>query len=194
MIAPGVLDEYRGRNTPGKKYDIVYCDPPWDYKGSTQYKQDTITSGAISHYPTVKLSNLKEMTIPNICATNCLLFMWTSSPHLDQAIELMKAWGFRYITIAFVWDKHITNPSHYTMSQIEICILGKRGKIPTPRGARNVKQFLSERRTAHSAKPNEIRERIHKMFPTQHKVELFARTKHEFFDVFGNEIEGSITL
>jgi 16S rRNA G966 N2-methylase RsmD len=65
MIAPGVLDEYRGRNTPGKKYDIVYCDPPWDYK-NLQYKQDTITSGAISHYPTVKLSKLKEMTIPNI--------------------------------------------------------------------------------------------------------------------------------
>jgi N6-adenosine-specific RNA methylase IME4 len=58
-------------------------------------------------------------------------------------------------------------------------VVGKRGKIPTPRGARNVRQFLSEMRGKHSAKPNEIRTRIETMFTTQNKIELFARKKHE---------------
>ena len=29
---------------------------------------------------------------------NALLFMWSTSPHLDQAIELGKAWGFKWAT------------------------------------------------------------------------------------------------
>ena len=89
--------------------------------------------------------------------------MWSSSPHLDQAIELLKAWGFAYSTIAFVWDKQRVNPSFYTMSQCEICIVGKKGKIPQPRGVRNIRQFVSEMRGKHSAKPAEVRKRIELM-------------------------------
>ena len=71
---------------------------------------------------------------------------------------------------------------------------GKKGKIPTPRGARNIKQFLAEKRTRHSAKPNEIRNRIFQMFPTQNKIELFARENHEGWDVWGNEVQSSVAL
>jgi N6-adenosine-specific RNA methylase IME4 len=134
------------------------------------------------------------MKVKDICNPDCLLFLWTSSPHLPQAIELMESWGFKYMTIAFVWDKQKLNPGYYTMSQIEICLVGKRGKIPTPRGTRNERQFLSEMRTAHSKKPDEIRERIHKMFPTQKKLEMFARQPSPNFDVFGNQVENSINL
>ena len=41
---------------------------------------------------------------------DCLLYMWTSSPHLDQAIKLGDGWGFDYKTIAFVWFKQNVNP------------------------------------------------------------------------------------
>lgn len=51
----------------------------------------------------------------------------------------------------------------------------KRGRIPQPRGARNVRQFVSEQRGAHSAKPPEVRDRIAAMFPEKSKIELFAR-------------------
>ena len=109
---------------------------------------------------------------------------------LKEGIEVMEAWGFKYATIAFVWHKQRTNPGHYTMSECEICLVGKHGTIPNPRGARNVKQFLSEMRGRHSAKPNEIRTRIETMFPTQNKIELFARIKSEGWDVMGFEIDG----
>lgn len=177
-----------------QKYSILYADPPWDYAGRQQHGRVQENASAIDHYPTVKLEDLKRLNIPSITEKDALLFMWTSSPHLEQAIELMKAWGFAYKTIAFVWYKQKTNPGYYTLSECEICIVGKKGKIPEPRGARNIRQFLSEARREHSQKPDEIRTRIGAMFPTQKKLELFARNRSDGWDVFGNQVDGSIKL
>ena len=129
-----------------------------------------------------------------MCDEDCLLFMWATSPHLDQAIELLKAWGFSWATVGFVWDKQKVNPGFYTMSQVELCLIGKRGKIPKPRGARNIRQLVSEMRGKHSAKPAEVRKRIEEMFPEQNKIELFAREAPEGWDVHGNEVESDIVL
>jgi N6-adenosine-specific RNA methylase IME4 len=176
------------------KYSIIYADPPWDYNGREQHNNVEGNKSAINHYATVKIDDMKIMKIKEICEKDCLLFMWSSSPHLPQAIELMEAWGFEYKTIAFVWEKQKPNPGYYTMSSVEICIVGKRGTIPTPRGIRNARQFLSEKRTIHSKKPDEIRTRIMQMFPTQKKLEMFAREATEGWDVFGNEVEGTIKI
>jgi N6-adenosine-specific RNA methylase IME4 len=178
------------------KYSIIYADPPWDYKGQTQHngKGGQETGGAIKHYSCMKLSELKTLPVNDLADEDCLLFMWTSSPHLDQAIELLKAWGFSYATVAFVWDKVKVNPGFYTMSQCEIVLVGKKGKIPSPRGSRNTRQFLSEVRGKHSEKPDEIRARIEEMFPSQRKLEMFARKSSEGWDVFGDEVDNSINI
>ena len=162
---------------PPGPFDIIYADPPWDYKGQLQHagegSQDT--GGAIRHYPTAALDDLKTLNVSGICAQDCLLFMWATNPHLDQAIDLGKAWGFAWATVAFVWDKVRVNPGFYTMSQCELCLVFKRGKIPSPRGARNVRQLVTVERGAHSQKPDEVRLRIERMFPLLRKIELFAR-------------------
>lgn len=178
------------------KFEIIYADPCWDYKGQTQHAgaNKSNTGGASNHYQTLTLKQLKTLDVPSITSKDCLLFMWSSSPHLDQAIDLMKHWNFKWSTIGFVWNKQKVNPSFYTMSQIEICLIGKHGKIPQPRGARNIRQFISEERTVHSAKPKEVRRRIEKMFPTQSKIELFAREKVDGWSSWGNEIESDIDL
>jgi len=175
-------------------YQVLYADPPWDYAGKEQHNNKTKNKSVINHYPTMSLDKLKELNVKSVCADDAILFMWSSSPHLPQAIELMKAWGFEYKTIAFVWYKQKTNPGYYTLSECEICIVGKRGRFPTPRGSRKERQFISEKRGKHSAKPEAVRQRIVNMFPTQNKLELFARDKCEGWAVFGNEVEGSITL
>jgi len=51
--------------------------------------------------------------------------MWVTNPHLAQGIELGKAWGFEYKTVAFVWDKMVHNPGQYTMSYCELCLVFK---------------------------------------------------------------------
>lgn len=93
--------------------------------------------------------------------------MWVSSPLLDEATELGRAWGFQYKTVAFVWHKGASVVGHYTLSECELCLVFKRGRIPNPR----------ELRRHHSAKPHAVREGIRRMFPTLDKIELFARER-----------------
>ena len=178
------------------KFQIIYADPCWDYKGQKQHngKGGKDTGGAKTHYQTMNLKQLKKLPVPEIADDDCLLFMWSTSPHLDQAIDLLRHWGFKWSTIGFVWDKQKVNPSFYTMSQVEICLIGKKGRIPKPRGARNIRQFLSEKRTRHSAKPSEVRKRIELMFPEQSKIELFAREETEGWHVWGNEVESTYDI
>jgi len=188
------------------KFDIIYADPPWEYKGQTQtgkakFKGSTFrggttvkTGGAATHYNTMTLSDLKNLDMDSIAAKDCLLFMWVTNPHLDQGIDLLKTWGFKWATVGFVWDKQRVNPGFYTMSQCELCIIGKRGKIPQPRGARNVRQLVSNMRQEHSMKPAEVRTRIEQMFPEQSKVELFAREKVRGWCAWGDEVDSDVEL
>jgi len=172
-----------------KKYQIIYADPAWQYKSKECLAKKSILNGKLNiHYNTLDLKDLKRLPIKDILNDNCLLFLWVVSPMLDDCIDVLKSWGFKYSTIGFIWHKQKTNPGSYTMSECEICLIGKKGKIPQPRGARNVRQFLSEMRTKHSTKPKEVRNRIEKMFPEQSKIELFAREKSDGWDVWGNEV------
>ena len=165
-----------------KTYDIIYMDPPWAYG-----KQMMGGSRAEVHYPTMTDKELKELPIYDMLNENGLVYMWIGSPILERALDIAQTWGLNYSTIGFVWDKQMVNPGFYTMSQVEVCLIFKKGKIPKPRGARNVKQFISEKRREHSRKPEEIRRRIEAMHPTQSKLEMFARTTTPGWDVWGNE-------
>lgn len=187
---------------PNKKYQVIYADPPWDYGGKTQYDKSVIKnqnvgfekniflSSASFQYPTIKLKQLKELNIESISDNNCLLFMWTTGPQMANSIELGEAWGFEYKTVAFVWDKMVHNPGRYTLSQTEFVLAFKKGKFPQPRGARNVRQFIQVHRGEHSVKPVEVIDGITKMFPTQEKIELFARNKYDGWDSWGLETDG----
>lgn len=187
-------------NLPSEKYDVIYADPPWDYGGKMQYDKSSVSkdkidlnkkifiSSASFIYPTLKTSELKKLNVASIANEDCLLFMWTSSPHLQQAIELGVAWGFDYKTVAFVWDKMSHNPGQYTLSNCELCLVFKRGKIPKPRGARNIQQLVRAPRQAHSVKPQQVMDNITKMFPKQRRIELFARRKVDGWDAWGLDV------
>jgi N6-adenosine-specific RNA methylase IME4 len=187
---------------PRAVYDIIYADPPWDYNGKMQYDKSSIKtenigfeknifiSSATFKYPTLKLKELKTLDVRSISAEDSLLFMWTTGPQMANAVELGEAWGFEYKTIAFVWDKMVHNPGRYTLSQTELCLVFKRGRIPSPRGARNIRQLIHVPRGKHSEKPNNAIDGITKMFPAQRKIELFARVNYNGWDNWGLEIPG----
>lgn len=185
---------------PRKKFSVIYADPPWDYGGKMQFDKSgklehnanlskkVFISAANFQYPTVKTKDLMRIPISDIAEEDCLLFMWATSPHLAQAIELGEAWGFKYRTVAFVWDKMSHNPGQYTLSNTELCLVFKRGKIPTPRGSRNEQQLIRAPRSRHSEKPVEVLEAISRMFPTQNKIELFARRPAKGWSVWGLDL------
>ncbi len=191
---------------PNKKFDIIYADPPWHYNGKMQYDRSSkskdkidfskriFISAADFKYPTLKTSELMKIPVKKAAKDNCLLFMWATSPHLAQAVELGKSWGFEYKTVAFVWDKMNHNPGQYTLSNCELCLLFKRGTIPKPRGARNIRQLIRSPRRKHSAKPEEARQGIEKMFPFQKRIELFARKKAKGWAAWGLDMLPSLPV
>lgn len=177
------------------KYNIIYADPPWEYKQKQinfqHYEKGLKYENHVTeHYNTMSKEKLFEMKNVIQKITNedsCLLFMWATCPNLDLAIDVGKYWGFEYKTVAFVWDKQRTNYGFYTLSQCELCLVFKKGKIPK-KEANNIKQFLSEHQTIHSKKPEEIRKRIDAMFNKYPRIELFARQHIEGWDCWGNEV------
>lgn len=79
--------------------------------------------------PPLSKQELQALPVQSIAKQDCLLFMWVSSPLLDEAIELGRAWGFQYKTVAFVWHKGASVVGHYTLSECEMCLVSKRGRI-----------------------------------------------------------------
>ena len=173
---------------PDKKYSIIYADPPWWYSNVIRNRAK-VHSGAYQHYPVMKTPEICALPIDQIAEENSLLFLWTTGALLADGIQVGKAWGFNYATVAFVWVKP-KKPicGFYTMSQCEYCLAFRKGKIPQPRGLRNIRQVLVSKARRHAEKPAQVRQRITEMFPYHERIELFARQRAEGWDAWGNEV------
>ena len=178
-----------------KKYNIIYADPPWNYKDKRTDKR--ISGGAEKHYKTMKIQDIEQMgeTIKNISADDCILFMWATFPNLVEALKTIKAWGFTYKTLGFSWIKTNKNNGKpffgigfYTKSNCEVCLLGIKGKPSNLKISNSVSSCIISERREHSRKPNETRERIEKLVGQVPKIELFARQEVEGWDCWGNEV------
>lgn len=171
-----------------KKYQVIYLDPPWKYGGSGGTKW----SPASHYYDVMPLEDIIAMK-PEIDKISdedsCMMFMWCCGPTIKDAITLGEAWGFEYITMAFVWYKERANVGNYTMSQCEYVLLFKKGKIPADRERHiGTHQFLSCPIGEHSQKPYIIRDRITQLFPDSNKIELFSRCTADGWDCWGNAL------
>lgn len=176
-------------------YDIIIADPPWGYGGISNLGAKSCFTGANGeHYTTTKSKNLHDVSthIQRVASKDSLLFMWCSGATLGEAIDLMRAWGWDYATTAFVWDKQHGITGFYTYSQCEFVLVGKRGKIPRPYHQSGQKQLVSARKGKHSVKPEEVQDRIDKMWsdPKFSKLELFARRHRPGWTCLGNELDG----
>ena len=178
---------------PDKKYNVIYADPPWDY-GNTKNLNGQFWGMADKHYQVMKLEEIKALPIHKITDDNCYLFLWTTSPFMEKSFEVIKAWGFKYATIGFVWIKMKNDMSEvrgdglgkYTISNAEYCLIARKGKYW--REAKNVKQVITTPKYKHSEKPNETKKRIIQLCGDVSRIELFARQETEGWDVWGNEI------
>ena len=154
---------------------------------------------AENHYPTMSIDELCALPVPELAAKDCALFLWATFPQLPEALRLIRAWGFRYKTVAFVWLKrNRKSPSwfygmgYWTRSNAEICLLATKGK--PKRQSAGVHQFIISPIEQHSKKPDEARDKILALMGDLPRVELFARQKTPGWDAWGNEIASDITL
>ena len=85
-----------------KKYQIIYADPAWKYSNSVYQDNGRKCRELKDQYPTMSISEIKNLPIEKIADNDCALFMWITDFHLHYAFELFEKWGFKYRTIVFV--------------------------------------------------------------------------------------------
>ena len=82
----------------------------------------------------MSIDELCALPVETLAEKDCLLFLWATFPQLPEALRLIKAWGFSFKTVAFVWLKlNRKSPTwfyglgYWTRGNAEICLLAKRG-------------------------------------------------------------------
>jgi len=152
----------------------------------------------------MSLDHIAELPVGDLAAKNCFLWLWVTGPFIAMGghLPIMKAWGFKPSSLAFVWIKTndhesvekaqtweevLFNGMGFTTRQnAEVVILGRRGH--PKRLDTTIRQVLISRRQEHSRKPNEIIRRIER-FSSGPRLELFARTTRPDWAVWGNETD-----
>jgi len=178
------LEKNKAAEWPKGKYRVIYADPPWQYGDE---RAGGNHGGAVDHYNTMGINELKNMPIASLAEDNAVLFLWGTAPLLPEALEIINAWGFKYKT-NFIWDKVKHNMGHYNSVRHELLLIATKGSC-TPD---NVQLFDSvqsiERTDRHSEKPEEFRKIIETLYTYGNRLEMFARKQVEGWEVFGNEL------
>ena len=138
---------------------------------------------------------MSALPVAELAADDCVLFLWTTWPEMQEALELIPAWGFTYQSIAFVWvklnrdDAPFLGLGRWTRGNTEPCPLATRG------GPQRISPFVSQlvfaEKGRHSEKPGEVRERIVELVGDIPRIELFARKSVPGWASWGDELEES---
>jgi N6-adenosine-specific RNA methylase IME4 len=177
------------------KYPVILADPPWEFKA---WSKNIGPNGRApdKHYRTMATADIAKFVLP--AADNCALFMWAVWPTMPDALELIRAWGFEYKTIAWVWTKlnetsmgtHM-GLGYYTRANTEPCLLAVRGRMPVK--AHDVQALIMSPVREHSRKPDEQYAKIERLYDGPY-LEMFARRARPGWDAWGNEAPNSVTL
>ena len=185
-----VVDDLVALAASGERFGVISADPawPWETRGGT------ILSAPENHYGTSSLDEIARLPVAQLAANNCALLMWCTGPHITIGThtKIIEAWGFKPSTIAFVWVKQ--NPSgdgvhsgigYWSLANAEMCFIATKGS--PLRLASDVHQVVMAPVGEHSAKPEEVRRRIERLFPGPY-LELYGRKPVPGWTVWGNEI------
>lgn len=129
-----------------QKYSVIYADPPW------QYERPVSDSRKVENqYPVMSLDDIKALPVNTLATDTAILYLWATSPKLEEAMSVMNAWGFSYRSCA-VWDKEVIGMGYWFRQQTELLLVGIRGAMPSPEPASRVSSLITSKRGKHSQK------------------------------------------
>lgn len=184
-MANGAIAETNKTPDRSMRFGIIYADPPWKFE---TYSEAGKGKSAENHYPVMELEDIKNIDIPS--AKDCALFLWTTISHLENAIDVLNAWGFEYKS-AYGWHKTKIGTGYWSRNNLELLLLGTKGTVPAPLPEMLSDQCMTAAQGKHSEKPEIFADMITRFFPNVPKAELFARRndhKGENWYYFGNEV------
>jgi len=165
----------------GRHYSTIYADPPWSYDNTSS------RGAAENHYRTMSVEEIRSEPVASLAADYAHLHLWTTNGFLQEALDVIDAWGFRFKS-CFVWAKPEIGMGNYWRVSHEFLLLGVRGSLTFRDNS--VRSWIESHRGPHSRKPAVIRSLIERVSPGPY-LELYGREKlpDSQWTVYGNQIE-----
>ncbi|WP_165056281.1 MULTISPECIES: MT-A70 family methyltransferase [unclassified Adlercreutzia] len=182
-------------NVPGG-FSTILADPPWRFSNRTgkvapEHKR-------LGRYATMSLDEIKALSVADAAADNAHLYLWVPNALLPEGLEVMRAWGFKYVS-NIVWAKRRKDGGpdgrgvgFYFRNVTELLLFGVKGKMRTLAPGRSQVNMIETRKREHSRKPDEQYKLIMDCSPGPY-LELFARYPQPHWEVWGNEADEEIT-
>lgn len=171
-------------------FATILADPPWRFSNRTgkvapEHKR-------LGRYATMSLDEIKSMPVEACAAKNAHLYLWVPNALLPEGIEVMRAWGFKYVS-NIVWAKRRKDGGpdgrgvgFYFRNVTELLLFGVKGSMRTLAPGRSQVNMIETRKREHSRKPDEQYALITSCSPGPY-LELFARYPQPGWVVWGNE-------
>lgn len=176
-------------------FSTILADPPWRFSNRTG--KVAPEHRRLDRYSTMSLDMIKALPVKNACAKNAHLYLWVPNALLPEGLEVMKAWGFRYVS-NIIWAKRRKDGGpdgrgvgFYFRNVTEILLFGVRGSLRTLPPARSQVNMIETRKREHSRKPDEQYAVITACSPGPY-LEMFARHPQDGWFVWGDESADNI--
>lgn len=205
-VRPATTDLF-GANT--RKWRVIYADPPWTFQNRSELGEER---NANQHYDTMTIEDIMAMPVADIAEEDAVLFMWVTDPTLDQAMHVIRSWGFEYKTVGFYWVKTWDHVDLECMHETKsfpigtgyISRAGPEQMLVASRGSpsrrihlidgelksdKSIRRLQFGARGLHSQKPTKFYNLIERLYDGPY-LELFARARRTGWGSWGNQIGG----
>lgn len=181
------------------KYQVILSDPPWQQAKGGKKAERPLSSGGKLEYETADLETIDQLQADvayNHADNPHVLFLWTIDKYLHQSETMLKRHGYK-LHARMIWNKVTGIPAAFTIryghEYLLYCYFGK--LLPVAAAERGkIHSVFTERVKRHSQKPEVSYQIIERLYPTQPKLEMFARYKRAGWDSWGNELANDIEL
>jgi len=164
---------------------VLVADPPWQH-GDKLGKR-----GAAKHYACMPLKEICALQLP-VPARDCVLFLWRVASMQEEALAVVRAWGFTPKS-ELVWCKQTkTGLPHFGMGRYtrhchEVCLIAVSNLGCTP-AVHDQRSVIHAPVGMHSEKPDEFYRVVQRMYPRAQRHEMFARKVRRGWRQLGLEL------
>lgn len=188
------------------RYRTIVADPPWKVmagplmervgEGWLWAEQDRQATRPLA-YPTLSVDEIAALPVGAMADDDCALYLWTINAYVEQAYDVVRAWGFKPSTL-HTWCKAPMGGglggAHGITS--EFFLYARRGS-PVERRQTGTwhqwKRHYVNGKPAHSAKPDAMLDLVEATNDGPY-LELFARRARLGWDYWGDQSLGTAEM
>jgi N6-adenosine-specific RNA methylase IME4 len=169
-------------------FGLIMADPNWLFANWSEKGEGKSPS---THYDCTPTEEIASLPVGQHAASDAVLLMWATAPMIQDALSVMRAWGFTYKTMA-AWAKQSSTGrawafgnGYWFRSAAEFLLLGTVGSPPIL--SSSVRNLIVAPVREHSRKPDE-QYAIAEAISRGPYLELYATQEREGWTSRGDQL------